>query len=367
MLIDAPKIETSRTTQLLAVLVFLLLLWAPSMVQLFAVDQNQLTLEGEKRTKAKWPSVELIYDDFTGYTAQINNYLDDHIGFREPLLNLYAKMRYRVLGAGASDKAIIGNNGWLFLAEDLVAIDGRTRPPISEELANNFVESLNQVNKSVTAYGGVLLLMLVPDKASVYPEFLPKHLRQMEIERRAKPLIDVSSQLDMPFLDLLAPMLAAKTHGQLYHKSDTHWGQLGSFVAYRQIVLKLQQHGYPVQSIDWSNLKPDPPQYFSGDLSEILRLQSEFREQVEIVVPPHKQDSPDMSLVWPDEQKLSLMVVGDSFAARLLDFLPASFANIQFQHHQFISIPLSKIEYYQPKVVVIEIVERQLGKQLQLD
>ena len=67
----------------------------------------------ENRASSEFPHFSM--DEYDVYSYKLNNYIDDHIPYRNELIEVYSLLNYRLMNASVNDHVIIGKNGWLFL------------------------------------------------------------------------------------------------------------------------------------------------------------------------------------------------------------------------------------------------------------
>lgn len=337
---------------------FLSLLLIPFAIGILKLEADNTSLSGENRSKEVWPEITLLKSDFTRYTAQVNRFINDHVGLREPLLKLHAKFQYRILNKAVSDKAIIAQNGWLFYAEHNVLNNASESSIFGEQEAIAWLAPMLDYQRFIELNGGKLIVVLVPEKHHVYSEYLPNSYQYTREGRRADVVERVANTSGIAVINLLDPMLAAKDVGKLYLKSDSHWTQRGAYVGYRELIKELQKDTPNVPFNSWSKLKKTASIREAGDLAALLNLSDEFEEDYERHIPVHKQQG----VVIESSNRPSLLLIGDSFSARLHDFLPSSFIGILFVHHHFSSLPTAVVAKRKPEIVVVEIIERALGR-----
>lgn len=337
---------------------FLSLLLIPFVIGILKFGGNTPRLDRENRNKEAWPENTLLTSNFTRYTAQVNRFMSDHIGLRESLLRLHAKFQYRILNKTVSNKAVIAENGWLFYAEHNVLKNASESPFFGEQEAIAWLTPMLDYQRLIELNGGKLIVVLVPEKHHVYSEHLPNGYRYTRENRRADIIEQASNASGITVINLLDAMLAEKEVGKLYLKSDSHWTQRGAYVGYRELVKELQKENPNIPFNPWSTLKKIDPIRESGDLAALLNLSDEFEEDDERHIPVHKQPG----VVIETANHPSLLLVGDSFSSRLHDFLPSSFIGTLFVHHHFRSLPTAVVAKRTPDIVVVEIIERALGK-----
>ncbi|MEE9911850.1 MAG: hypothetical protein K4571_09005 [Deltaproteobacteria bacterium] len=230
----------------------------------------------EKRQLARKPS--LINMDISAFTKDFHSYFQDNYGFRKTwmTLNNYVKVKY--FKVSPLSKVIMGKDGWLFFDESLHnAFGGTTAGGQIREITN----SIERQNAWFAGKGIYYVFVIVPDKETVYPEYLPD---SVNITRQKTMLDQVMFGLgpdsNVHIIDLRASFLKAKTSNRLYYKTDTHWNSYGAFIGYLEIMKQL--------SARFPDLKPplradvavqNDAITYSGDLAHMLSLGNQLTEK----------------------------------------------------------------------------------------
>ena len=143
------KTEHHNKTNRLLVLIFCGLIFAPLLLTPFTSSNAGSKLDVENRIAATWPKLGVIKQGFTQYTKQINAYLDDHLAFRKELLSFYAKLHLKLLRSGSGGQAIIGEDGWLYLAGGNSLSNARGVVPMSQEDAQEWAAIAKTIRDAV--------------------------------------------------------------------------------------------------------------------------------------------------------------------------------------------------------------------------
>ncbi len=150
------------------------------------------------------------------------------------------EMRYR-LGVPQSSQVHFGKGEWFFIKEsvspDLAAFE-RARPAR--------MQFFREVRDLVRQAGAELFVVILPDKARVYPEMCYGDgvLPPSKVGNYVAILADLAA-VDIPTVDLAAAMAAARAVDpatELYYRRDTHWRPAGALVAGRAVAAALEQH-----------------------------------------------------------------------------------------------------------------------------
>ena len=318
------------------------------------------SLEGEKRTLNAWPSGDYSYKNFDDYAAAVNLYLEDRLSFRDTFIKLTTELRYKLLGLSSSRDALFGQQGWLFLTHTVENAIGSL--DVSDEHLMTWADNAQAIKQRVEQNGGVFLLLVPPDKAQVYPEHLPSQMRHKPSARlidRLKPLLD---ERGVETLDLLAELNHLKAQAPnplLYSKTDTHWTHKGALHGYKKAIKALRAKGLSLPIASENQLKKIEQENFIGDLAGLLNLKKYFSEPLELLLANQsfKHLSPTQSL----------LIYGDSFNGRLVDFWRYSFKDFHCYHNNAGHPDLSLLDQVKTDVVILQVIERNLAFPLTLN
>lgn len=267
-----------------------------------------------------------------------------------------------------------GKGDWLFLGN---AYDNTVAKLMLDIVpSKGEIESTKQLFSNIAQAGAQshtkIVLILGPNKSSIYPEFLPDKFNP-PLNRYSSFFLD--SLKDVQNLIVYNPtedfLRLKNTEGILYWMTDTHWNHKGSFLAYSGFSKVL---GLPVPKIDFQQGTTH-----SGDLINIAKL-TDF--------PLHAEDNWDV--IWdnkpvlteaeiPNQEKTTfgvasivknqnplsdkyIWVVGDSFTSSLRKYFNATFKEVRYVGHwnrKLKELPdeLARADR-KPDIVVIVRVER---------
>lgn len=288
---------------------------------------------------------------------------------RHPLVTGLAALKWNALDASFIRKVEKGREGWLFLKEEvpgrnelLQSLGIRPYGDLEHKLWNLIITQRAEWAKS---RGIQYVLVIVPNKASMYPEYLPERYHRAG-GNHAHP--------DPPgvhLINLTDDLIRQKSIGQLYYKNDTHWNQLGAFAGYQCLMRALpppfRETPLPLDSatVQWTT---EP----GGDLARMLLMDSVLTERTTLVSVRHPQARCEISCEAPFEPWMSpkhfrnprarlpkVFFDHDSFFKFAAPFVAEHFQETIFSwvwqgFHQDV------IEATQPALVVDEFVERSL-------
>ena len=219
-----------------------------------------------------------------------------------------------------------GKEGWLFFGPELRFVSagrfwGKAAAKVSRATKPEFADSLPAIidfHRQLKKMGVELLLVPVPSKSVVYPDFLSD---QLTISRENPPVrIDAETQAfyqllrkeGIQVLDLTSFFLANRFHreGAPFCKQDTHWSGNGCVLAARKIREEIQGRPWlkaipkSAYQTAWKSLP------ITGDLWKALGEKS-LPQEILSVRQVGTGSAGALKPVAPD-QKSPIILVGDS-------------------------------------------------------
>jgi alginate O-acetyltransferase complex protein AlgJ len=316
------------------------------------------------------PELPINFRDIVVYPNQWIDFYRDHFGFRNTLIRAAAIARLQALAQDIDGSVLIGKNGWLFLRPEadpnFIAFRGLN--PLSEKQLDAWQQLLEHRNAWLTARGIPFLVVIPPDKQTIYTEFLPPSAAPLVPRSYLDQLINRLRQTHSPvhLLDLRPALIAAKSTGQLYYKTDSHWNDLGAYYAYRAILNALNQiqpnWEFTPQPLD--NFKVEPHIFVSGDLARITHVSRQIPETIYTLTPKTppiptspSNNSPTKPTQSTQSQLPRLVVIRDSFFDAMVPMFDPHFSHTFYSHHTQ-KMDFHLIEQQNPQLVIDEFVER---------
>jgi hypothetical protein len=360
-----------RTGQISAVVVFALALIAPVLGQLAGWGTG-----GNSEALAKKPVFQT--SNLPAFIDQSERWIDDNFGFRRPLIQLNAAV-LSLVGASASRDVLIGRDGWLFYRGNDSIEQHRGLENYSESELTAYVTALEARRRWLEKLGTRMVVLVAPDKSTIYPEYLVPQMPQVA-PTRLDQLVAATAGTDLLFLDLRPTLKAAKSTGPLYYKTDTHWTPLGAYVAANQLLHAFHPAFPRLDTLQVGAWTFDRAFSAGGDLMHMLDDPWDAHEVVPVPVRnfpdqvrAHRSEVVPMplgNLVWASDldgsitltarvDRPKLLVIGDSFSVALLPFLQQEFSQVAFIAYRDTSFGEYRfVEQYRPDIVLFETVER---------
>lgn len=330
----------------------------------------------ENRRLASLPGLPRSLKDANNYADNFLAFYRDHFGLRNTLTRAVALTRVRGLGDDTGGAVLLGKDTgkdkWLFFRPDGDPnfIAQRGLDPLTESQLDAWQSLLENRRAYLASRGIPYLLVIPPDKPTIYPEYLPPNYAPVHPVSRLDQLFARlrESHSAIEFVDVRPALLSAKGPQLLYHPTDTHWTDWGAFIAYRQIIPHVQKllPGWRIVPQTREDFFVGNPIPWPGDLARMMDMPDQYPE-IEI---PLERKKP-----YPVPEELAvrhsvftmnnhapslpnLLLCRDSFAIALVPMLGPNFNRIVYSFHDTMDPAL--IEQCKPDLVIDEFLERNL-------
>ena len=362
-----------RRANVVLIVLFLAFIFLPMADTFLHLDRAPSP--NENRAPAAFPVLDPNLDGTRKFIAGVEAYFGDHFGFRRQLIRWEQSSKWRLFHDERASKVLVGRDGWLFFSDGRTVDDISGTMPFTGAELESWHTLLTGRRDWLRERGIRYLLVIPPDKQSIYPEHLPDWLlaRARKPQRLDQFLTYMRAHSDVPILDLREALLDAKMIRQVYLRTDSHWNERGAFAAYRRIVQEISALGIPATAPDrgeFSETLTDEP---GGDLAFMLGQQGTLPETAIPVLSPKPplqpvearvQASADPKKRTPVSAPLisenplatgKVVMFRDSFAIALSKFFGHSFGRVAYVWQQNWDKPF--IEREKPDIVIDEMVE----------
>src|SRR5262245_102552 len=325
------------------------------------------SLAHEKRRPAPLPSVPPSVSAVKALPGKFEQFFNDRLAFREPLLELYARIKVDRFGVSSSDKVILGRDGWLFADEAKFASRGNRS---ADDQVRLWTRALRQRGDWCAARGIEYIVLPTPEKHTIYPEFLPAAHRHTRPPTPAERLTASLPAEGVRIVDVYGPLWQAKMGRLVYFRDDTHWNHAGGYVAYLAVAEAL---GEKPLGID--DFHVGPAQH-PGDLRLMLHQPGEHVERFtamslrkprtqtaidSVAVDPVLHGAANVPMeIWTGGSGRRVLVLHDSFGPILLIPALAEHCETLVAVSTYSLLP-AVVERFRPDVVIQQVVERTLN------
>lgn len=306
---------------------------------------------------------------------------NDRLGFRRSLVAGHHLLKLS-LGQSPVSSVRLGLDGWLFFADGELPAAHQLPTPFSPEELAAWEHEISARQRWLADRGIHFLLVVAPNKAWIYGEFLAGAGSRGRPAGRLDQLLERLAQ--HPEIDVVDPREAlrrGKAAGAVYSRTDTHWTDRGAWIVSREIVTRLAVRFPGLSSIPWSAIDSAREGGWSGDLARMLSLSwhlQEPREMLRFRDPPTARpvdstrfaEGPDQRITATERPGSGLprvVMFHDSFGVSLEPFLSESFGRIVYAsglREGFGNFDESMVKEERCKVVIQEIAGRFLVRPL---
>lgn len=312
----------------------------------------------EKRYARAFPSV-LKEDQFNmDFFAELSDWFSDCFAFRQELVTADAMIKGKIFHVSNNEKVITGKDGWLYFSETKDDYLGRNT--LSRRGIHNCAKVLELLQEEAGKQGCKFLFVPVPNKNSLYPEYMPEWYVKENTDNNYSLLKEEMEKHQIAFVDLKQIFLEEDT--VMYHKLDTHWNNQGAAFASGCIFDNLGK-----EHTDYSKETYQVINNFSGDLWGMLYPKWNRLDDNVIYSRPHIYEycndvntTEDMFIETRCQEKEgSLVMFRDSFGNALLPFLADEYKMAYFT--KAVPYDWTLLEQYQADTVILELTERHIA------
>jgi hypothetical protein len=353
--------------------VFVAAVWLPLSDSIFKWDPAPE--QDEKRLLASAPALPRAIRDIATLPGTFESYYNDNFGFRKSLLCLHGVAILARLAE--SPDVVVGGHGWLYYKPSL------TDYADAEEVSVETLELWRRVAEArrdwLARRGIRYMVVIAPNKCSVYPEHLPaKVARRGKRSRLDRFLRHMHGRSTIEIVDLRPALLAAKEVGRAYDVTDTHWTGLGGLAAVTDFAARLRVTFPAVPPVDESSAIYSAKREAAGDLAKMLGLSGVLTEtRLHVTLADGRDPVEDRSdplysdAAWApyetryvfkgkEEHLPRAIIFGDSFGEGIMFLMGRCFSRLVLIMTPRFDCAI--VERENPDIVIDQFVERSLFK-----
>ena len=297
--------------------------------------------------------------------------ISDHFLWRKALVQSFSAFRY-TMGDKVFNAGLVGKDGWLYYSGDFSINDYQKTALMGPHRLEDLAGILNLLNESVTRHGGVLWVIIPPDKNTIYPQYMPVEIPVIGKSSRLDQLTEyLQEKTKLNILDLRPVFNPISRSSQLYYKTDAHWNCLGAYYASNELFAKIGVLYPEVQVHPLSDFQIGSTTDFSLDILAAMGLGS--HEETVTLTPKFPtgtmsygtyENNESIKVAVNSKKDLpNMMVLHDSFYTECLNqFIEPQFSKTLSVHYQSILLSdyIKLIDAEKPDVVIVEFAEREI-------
>ena len=301
----------------------------------------------------------------------------EHIPVAQYTENIFGK--YKLIGLNTritealsggeymeSNEVLLGKDGWLFykvMTDGTPLYDYMGINRFTDEELSSIYERISTENEEMAARGIKYACITIPNKEQVYDIYMPDTAERVSetsrldqlteyMEKRISETAGEAATLSVPYADETDILMQYRDEYPLYYKTDTHYTDLGAYLALKEIwrLTEGEARAENSESLDGLTFTRTPG--FEGDLTRISATTDRFTD---VSYPINPSSIPE-----EDKSDESLLIIGDSFGDALQ--LVAQYYYREVNFVLCTDYDTAMLDMYNPDVVVRECVERYLPR-----
>jgi alginate O-acetyltransferase complex protein AlgJ len=253
------------------------------------------------------------------YQDSFNNWYARNFVLRPLFIKLNNQLFYTLFDKSymAGQSIIIGKEHQLYSKTYISDLcNFALRQPVAED--EKFVRQVAELQDLLRQRGIILLFLVSPNKATVYPEFIPDEIisHKNGTTRAYDDFIGLFKKYNIQYIDGHDILVNARkqTRVPLFCQGGLHWNSLGAFYVADATIKKMEElRGEPFNHIYCKNIRLDyKPAGSDKDLADLLNL----------IVPPTSYLTPHPEITSSQNARTyKISVIGTSFNWVFLDIL----------------------------------------------
>ncbi len=221
-----------KKVKVLYVILFVLICFLPLILMPFFKNDASI----EKRELAEFPAFIKEGKFNVDFSTEFESWFNDRLPLRAYLLSASNYIKSEILKAPSSN-VIVGKDGWLFYETE--SADYMNTNQLTESQINSVGITLSLIEESVKSKGGNFTFVALPNKASVYDEYMPSNYKKSD-DNNLTLINKKLDELKVNHVDMLKVMRENKEKG-VYHRRDSHWNYQGALIGYNSIMDSLSK------------------------------------------------------------------------------------------------------------------------------
>jgi alginate O-acetyltransferase complex protein AlgJ len=372
----------------IVILIFMIIVSTP----IFLLISYGVTVKGDIMPKSVKVNISKL-PEWKWAVSNENNYpqyFDEWYNREFPLKDLYLeinKIISRCLWSSAvNKKVILGKAGWMYLNDENVVEQYRNIYPFTTAQLDMLIDSMKKRGAYLKRRGIEFVIVICPNKKSVYPEYLPDWCYKVDNGRSfTDAFVKMAQQNNLDVVDLRPVLNQAKAlYGDyLYYTTDTHWSDLGAYVAYREIIGHINdQYSFQLKPVYMDNyqVKRDRKGHDLATYAKVDGLVDDYLLKMKYGHDHYRMTMCDdegkcrpfgldeeinltknMRVINENSANLQkALIFHDSFSLGISKLYNRTFDEIQWMHWvNADSCEMTKaVEKFKPDVVIYQVVER---------
>lgn len=288
---------------------------------------------------------------------------------KEQILSAISNFKYHVIRDRYFTGVIADPSGWVVYTGENSFNDFQNIDQFTTEEVKSIKRRLKNLCSVLTKDEIKLIVLIPPNKNTIYPEYMPAEIPQINKKSRLDQVMGVWNDTDnCKVVDLRPTMLEAKKRDKVYNATDSHWTDYGAFLAYQQLSQIMKQDFPAVKVRSIAEFEPESL-VINGDLTSsfgyfdtqenAVRFKPMFETDYLVRTIEAPDGFSDMVLTFTDNPDLPTAIIyRDSFFAAMVQFILENFKEAEYNWS--FNVDIDMVRAKKPDYLILEVTERYL-------
>ena len=269
---------------------------------------------------------KLTYANYKNMSYQVNieKYISQNFGFREPVLRCYNQLVWDLFDKTCTDRIYVGKDNWLYepwyVDEYFGTLEYFDDTVALRKEFDRQIGYIYQISEALKANETELIVMMVPGKPHIYPEYLQESDKNPDsVGIRANDYYtEKFSELGVNHINFTDWFLKTKEADSfmVFPKTGTHWSNMAAVYITDSLIKYIEAtSGMNMHNLSIGNLHPGKIREPDNDLEKILNLVRPINRDL--------MQYADFSVAKDSlAYKPNLLVIGDSYFWNIANQIP---------------------------------------------
>lgn len=216
-----------KKKNLIFIILYFVILAVPAVGMPFFLNAKNT----ENRKLSEFPKIIVDGKPNLDFVEGLDDFVNDRIGFRQYLVMMNTALKTGIFRQSTEDSIILGKDNWLFYSDTVDDYMGIQT--LSDRNIQNIVNTYEMVNERLKDYGKTMVFTVIPNKNSVYPEYMADTYIYKD-GGNLSALSDKMADADILFANVKDELL--KNDAVFYQAQDSHWTYEGALIGYKTIM-----------------------------------------------------------------------------------------------------------------------------------
>lgn len=222
-------------------IVFVVCVVAFMFVPVLKINHDEISVQ-ENRTLAKYtPLIEKSKINYS-FGKNFEGWFNDRFFGRKFFIDMNSAINLFINKKITSDAAMQGKDNWLFTKRWKSVETYQNKYLFSDEELSKIKEKVERLQAWLAKQNTKFYIMLIPDKERVYAEFYPDGYEKINDISKIEQVSEfIKNNTTVPVIYPFEALVRSKNDHILYYKTGTHWNHRGAYVAYQELLKRLQK------------------------------------------------------------------------------------------------------------------------------